>query len=72
MLRSRCFGKESSLALLCVNWLNINLYFCRRGRGNQRNLTRNSFVFKKDASGVEYVKMVKEEKTKNHPCGLSS
>ena len=50
--------------------MNINLYFCRRGRENQRRLTKNSFVFKKDPSEVEYVEMAEQEKTKTHPGGL--
>lgn len=67
---SGVFGDDSRLALLRVNWFNVNLYFCRRGRENQRKLTRNSFVFKKDASGVEFIEMAGDEKTKNHPGGL--
>ena len=54
-----------------MNWFNLNLYFCRRGRENQRRLTKNSFVFKKDASEVEYVGMAEQEKTKHHPGGLT-
>ena len=54
-----------------MNWFNISLYFCRRGRENQRKLTKNSFIFKTDANNVEYVEMAEQEKTKNHPGGLS-
>ena len=54
---SDVFAGDSPISLLRVNWFNINLYFCRRGRENQRRLTKNSFVFKKDASEVEYVEM---------------
>ena len=68
---SGVFAGDSPISLLRVNWFNINLYFCRRGRENQRRLTKNSFVFKKDASEVEYVEMAEQEKTKNHPGGLS-
>ena len=68
---SGVFADDSPISLLRVNWFNINLYFCRRGRENQRRLTKNSFIFKKDASEVEYVEMAEEEKTKNHPSGLS-
>ena len=34
-------------------------------------MTKNRFVIKKDASEVEYVEMAEQEKTKNHPGGLS-
>ena len=63
---SGVFGNDSPLALLRVNGFNVNLYFCRRGGENQRNLTRNSFVFKKDASGVEFIEMAEDEKTKKN------
>ena len=68
---SGIFGDDSPLSLLRVNWFNINLYFCRRGRENQRKLTKNSFIFKTDVNDVEYVEMAEQEKTKNHPGGLS-
>ena len=69
---SGVFGDDSPLALLRVNWFNVNLYFGRRGRENQRKLTRNSFVFKKDASGVKFIEMAEDEKTKNHLGGLAA
>ena len=34
-------------------------------------MTKNSFIFKTDANKVEYVEMAEQEKTKNHPGGLS-
>ena len=68
---SGIFGDDSPISLLRVNWFNISLYFCRRGRENQRKLTKNSFIFKTDANNVEYVEMAEQEKTKNHPGGLS-
>ncbi|CAB4034835.1 Hypothetical predicted protein [Paramuricea clavata] len=68
---SGIFGDYSPLSLLRVNWFNINLYFCRRGRENQRKLSKNSFIFKTDANIVGYVEMAEEEKTKNHRGGLS-
>ena len=68
---SGVFGGDSPISLLRVNWFNINLFFCRRGRENQRKLTKNSFVFKRDANQVEYVEMAEQEKTKNHPGGIS-
>jgi len=69
---SGVFGDDSPLALLRVNWFNVNLYFCRQGRENQRKRTRNSFVSNKEASGVELMEMAEDEKTKNHPGGLGN
>ena len=65
------FGDDSPLSLLRVNWFNINLCFCRRSRENPRKLTKNGFIFKRDANDVEYVKMAKQDKIKNRPGGLS-
>ena len=52
---SGIFGDDSPLSLLRVNWFNINLYFCRRGRENQRKLTKNSFIFKTDVNDVSKI-----------------
>jgi len=68
---SRIFSGDTPLSLLRVNWFNISLFFCRRGRENQRQLKKTSFVIQKDANSIEYVKMSEGEKTKNHPGGLS-
>jgi hypothetical protein len=54
MLREWYFWRRLPLSLLRVNWFNINLYFCRRGRENRRKLSKNSFIFKTDANNVEY------------------
>jgi hypothetical protein len=67
---TKVFGDESPLSLLRVNWFNISLHFCRRGRENQRSLTKESFEIKTDANGNEYVAMVVSESTKNHQGGL--
>ena len=64
------FSEETPISLLRVNWFNISPRFCRRGRENLRSLTPDSFVFKKDANGGEYVEMPISEKTKNHQGGL--
>ena len=42
------------------------LFLCRRGRENLRNLTKSSFVVKRDANGTEYIEKVLDELTKNH------
>lgn len=67
---SGIFDESTPTSLLRVNWFNISLFFCRRGRENQRNLKKTSFVMQKDANNNEYIEMTEEEKTKNHPGGL--
>ena len=67
---TKVFGDETPISLLRVNWFNISLHFCRRGRENLRSLTPDSFVIKKDASNREYVELSISEKTKNHQGGL--
>jgi len=54
---SGVFGDDSPLALPRGNWFNVNFYFYRRGKENQQKRSRNSFVFKKDARGVEFIEM---------------
>lgn len=51
-------------------WLNISLYWCRRGREGQRQLTKQSFQFLFDDNGREYASMTHDEATKNHPGGI--
>ncbi|CAH3190220.1 unnamed protein product, partial [Porites lobata] len=55
---TKVFSDETPISLLRVNWFNISLHFCRRGRENLRSLTPDSFVIKKDANGGEYVEIV--------------
>lgn len=52
-------------------WFNKTLFWCRRGREGQRNLTKRSFVFAKDPTGEEYVTMGHCESSKNHPGGIN-
>ena len=47
----------------------ISVYWCRRGRESQRELTRSSFKFLKDGEGREFEVMTHDEVTKNHPGG---
>ena len=37
---SGVFARDSPMLLLRVNWFNINLYFCRRGRGKPTNIDK--------------------------------
>ena len=61
---------DSPWGLLQNVWFHINLYWCRRGREGQRELTKESFQFLKDDTGREYVSMTHDEATKNHPGGI--
>ena len=63
-------SNDTPISLLRVNWFNISLHFCRRGRENLRSLTPDSFVIKKGANDGEYVEMSISEKKKNHQGGL--
>ena len=47
----------------------ISLYWCRRGHGSQRELTRSNFEFLKEGEGRQFVVMTHDEATKNHPGG---
>lgn len=67
----KVFGDETPLSLLRVNWFNISLYFCSRGRDNQRSLTKDSFEIKTDLNGDEYVTMTTSESAKNNRDGLA-
>ena len=61
---------DNPWGLLRNVWFHINLYWCRRGREGQRELTKQSFEFLVDESGREYVSMTHDEATKNHPGGI--
>ena len=61
---------DNPWGLLRNVWFHINLYWCRRGREGQRELTKQSFQFLKDDTGREYVSMTHDEATKNHPGGI--
>lgn len=52
-------------------WFNTSLFWCRRGREGQRDLTKQSFVFAQDPTGEEYVTMAHCESSKNHPGGIN-
>ena len=68
---TKVFRDETPLSLLRVNWFNISLHFCRRGRENQRSLTKKRFRIETDANGNEYVTMAVSESTKNHQGRLA-
>ena len=51
-------------------WFLIQFNFCRRGGEGLRELKKDSFEFKTDGKGLEYVQLRYNEATKNHPGGL--
>ena len=51
-------------------WFHTTLYWCRRGREGQRNLTPSSFTFAVDENSRAYVTMTQDELSKNHPGGF--
>lgn len=61
---------DNPWGLLRNVWFHINLYWCRRGREGQRELTKQSFQFLKDDTGREYLSMTHDEATNNHPGGI--
>ena len=48
-------------------FFDIQLNFGRRGGENLRSLKKDTFIFAKDDSDLEYVEFRHHEKTKNHP-----
>lgn len=48
----------------------MRLYWCRKGREGQRNLTLSSFKFLKDENNRPFANMTHDEQTKNHPGGV--
>ena len=68
---SAVMSPSTPQGLLNNVWFHITLYFCRRGRGGQRNLKKSSFVFLQDENGKRYATMAHDEASKNHQGGLS-
>ena len=58
------------LGLLYNVWFHVTLYFCRRGRVGQRNLTKTSFLFLQDENKKWYATMAHEESSKTRQGGL--
>lgn len=57
---------ETPLGLLRKVYVEISLHFGRRGREGLRSLTKQSFVFKIDDGGKQYVTLSFNELDKNH------
>ena len=61
---SQAIAVTNPLSLLRNVWFHVVLFFCRRGREEQRELKRSSFAFEADASGRRLVTMAHDEVTK--------
>ena len=67
---SQVLSPSNPLGLLQNVWFHVILFFCRRGREGQRNLKKTSFKFEVDPTRRNYVTMVHDEASKNHPGGV--
>lgn len=63
---SDVFDVHSPQGLLHKVWFEIQLYFCRRGRENLRELKATDFAVAFDDNGQKYIRKVTSERTKNH------
>lgn len=60
------FSPETPAGLQMKVWFEVILYLCRRGRENQRQMTKSTFTVGKDAKRREYVFQREGESDKNH------
>ena len=66
LYESDVFNTNTPHGLLHKVWFELQLYFCRRGRENMRELKVTDFRVMLGDSGQEYIKKITSEKTKNH------
>ena len=64
LMESNVISPLTPPGLLNNVWFHVTLYFCRRGREGQRNLTRSSFEFLEDENGNPYATMAHDEASK--------
>ena len=60
------FNVSTPVGLQQKVWFEVVWYLCRRGRENQREMTKETFKVSVDASGKEYVAQDIDECDKNH------
>ena len=63
---SDALSTKTPMGLVRKVYFEISLHFGRRGREGLRSLTKDSFVFKTDDEGKEYVTLLYNELDKNH------
>jgi len=66
LYETKTLNNESALGLQRKVYLEVSLHFGRRGREGLRNLNKDSFVFKVDDKGREFVTLAFNELDKNH------
>ncbi len=62
-------NEQTPSGLQNLVWLNIMIYFIRRGRENLRDMKKDWFSVKTDGDGREYVSQDRDELDKNHRAG---
>lgn len=60
------FNINTLVCLLNKVWFELCMYFCKRGRENQRDLTYLMFDVGKDKKGLRYIYQKSSEVTENH------
>lgn len=63
---NHAFDIDTPVGLQQKVFFEILFYLCRRGFENLREMTKETFVLEKDASGLEYVAQKNLEADKNH------
>ena len=63
LFTAKQLGNGTPEILVQSAWFYLMLYFCRRGRENQRNMVTEDIVFGKTANGLEYIAL-RERATK--------
>ena len=58
---SEALSIHNPLFLLRNVWFHVVLFFCRRGREGQRELTKSSFKSEVDAAGRNYITMTHDD-----------
>ncbi|XP_072029996.1 uncharacterized protein [Amphiura filiformis] len=71
MFDTKVLSMNNPQSLQRLVFFQCQYFFCRRGREGLRDLKRDSFAIKQDASGKEYITMTFNEHQKNHPGTLN-
>ena len=72
LFESDVLTTKDPTALQRLIFFQVQYLFCRRGREGLRQLKKDSFAIRVDASGREFISPTANEHEKNHPGTLSS